>query len=286
MDVNTSIAVPGTAPGGIAIDADLSKEQDSPLTTELDVINGTADGASIPEPPPDGGLQAWSQVIAGHLIMFATWGYINSFGFFQTHYVTAFNRTPSEVSWIISVQIFLLSLISTFSGRATDAGYYRITMITGFSLQIFGIFMASFAKNYWQAFLAQGVCSGIAGGLLWCPTVSLVSTWFLRKRSIALCLIFCGNSLGGLVLPLIAQHTLPRIGFQWTVRIIGFIMLALFAISLALVRTRIPPRTTGPFLESAAFREPTYVLYVAGGFLVTWAVSIPTFYVSHSLLQE
>ena len=34
---------------------------------------------------PDGGLVAWIQVVMGHLIMFNIWGYINSFGVFQTY---------------------------------------------------------------------------------------------------------------------------------------------------------------------------------------------------------
>lgn len=33
-----------------------------------------------PPPPPDGGLQAWIQVAMGWLIIFVTWGYVNSFG--------------------------------------------------------------------------------------------------------------------------------------------------------------------------------------------------------------
>jgi hypothetical protein len=35
---------------------------------------------------------------------------------------------PSDISWIGSIQIFLLFFIGTFSGRATDAGYFRFTL--------------------------------------------------------------------------------------------------------------------------------------------------------------
>lgn len=33
-----------------------------------------------PPPPPDGGFQAWLQVAMGWVIIFVTWGYVNSFG--------------------------------------------------------------------------------------------------------------------------------------------------------------------------------------------------------------
>jgi len=38
-----------------------------------------------PGPPPDGGFDAWTQALLSHLIVFNTWGYINSFGVFQTY---------------------------------------------------------------------------------------------------------------------------------------------------------------------------------------------------------
>lgn len=37
-------------------------------------------------PPADGGLQAWTQVVMAHLVLLCTWGFINSFGFFQAYY--------------------------------------------------------------------------------------------------------------------------------------------------------------------------------------------------------
>lgn len=211
--------------------------------------------------------------------MFSTWGYLNSFGIFQAHYVSLFHQTPSNVSWIVSVQIFLLLGMSSFAGRLFDAGYFRLTIVCGFVMQIAGIFFTSVSKTYWQAFLAQGVCCGIGDGLLWCPTVSLISTWFLKKRAIAIGLTLCGSSVGGVILPVIAQQLQPKIGFAWTVRVIGFILLALFAVVMCLARTRIPPRRSGPLLELAAFRETSYTLFTIGTFLVLWAVYFSFFYV-------
>lgn len=36
-----------------------------------------------PGPPPDGGLTAWTQVVAAHLCIFQGWGFITSYGVFQ-----------------------------------------------------------------------------------------------------------------------------------------------------------------------------------------------------------
>ena len=50
---------------------------------------------------------------------------MNSFGVFQTYYVDFLGRSVSDVSWIGSIQVFLTFFIGTFTGRLTDAGYFR-----------------------------------------------------------------------------------------------------------------------------------------------------------------
>lgn len=50
---------------------------------------------------------------------------MNAFGVFQTYYVDFLGRPDSDISWIGSIQIFLTWSMGTFSGRLTDAGYFR-----------------------------------------------------------------------------------------------------------------------------------------------------------------
>lgn len=87
------------------------------------VLSRTTSKSSFnPGPPPDGGLRAWTAVATGHLVIMNTWGYINSFGVFQTYYSTELGLPPATISWIGSIQVFLLFFIGTFTGRITDAG--------------------------------------------------------------------------------------------------------------------------------------------------------------------
>ena len=208
-----------------------------------------------PGPPPDGGLKAWTQALMGHLVVFNTWGYINSFGVFQTYYVSALNETPSAISWVGSVQIFLLFAIGSVSGRATDAGYFRAAFITGSILQLVGIFMTSLSTQYWQLFLTQGICTGIGNGLLFTPALACISTYFSKNRALALAIAASGNATGGMVFPAIVETLLPKIGFPWTVRALGFLMLGITSVTLALMKTRLPPRRAGPLLELVGEEE-------------------------------
>lgn len=224
------------------------------------------------EPPPDGGTKAWLQVLAGHLCVFNVMGYASSYGLFEAYYLSPVSPFPTLTSsawaWPGSVQICFFFLLGTVSGRLFDAGYYRPTVIFGLSLQVLGAFTASVSKNYVQIFLSQGLCHGIGSGLVLCPTVGLLSTYFSKRRSLAIALAAGGSGTGGVVFPLISQQLMGKIGFVWTVRIMGFVMLANAAIILSLARTRIRGRNSGPWLELAAFKEWPYVLFICGMFSV------------------
>ena len=233
-----------------------------------------------PGPPPDGGTQAWIQVLMAHLVVISTWGFIISFGVFQIHYISKLNRSPSDISWIGSIQLFLTFLIGTVSGRALDAGYFYQVFGAGMALQMVGIFTTAEATSYWQVLLAQGVCIGIANGLQFCPTLSLLSTYFAKRKGLAIGIVASGSSVGGLIYPSIVRELLPKVGFAWTVRVLGFVTLTTNLLAMAFLRPRLPPRKSGPLIEWAALREWPFGLYCAGMFLQLWGLFFAFYYVS------
>lgn len=214
-----------------------------------------------------------------HLTVFSTWGWITSYGVFQSYYETVLDLEPSSISWLGSIQIFLLFFLGTFTGRALDAGLFRAVYISGSVLQLLGVFSMSAATNYWQLLLAQGLCTGIANGLHFCPAMALLSTYFAKRRSFAVGIGALGSCTGGIVFPLIVQQLLPKIGFPWTIRVCGFLMVFTNAVTIALYRTRLPPRKAGPIVEWSAFREPSYTLFCAGMFFNFWGLYFAFFYV-------
>jgi MFS family permease len=150
----------------------------------------------------------------------------------------------------------------------TDAGYFKQVIILGTFLQVFGIMMTSLSTQYWQLFLAQGVCVGLGNGCLFTPMVSLVSTYFSKKRSLAIGVVACGSATGGLIFPAMVQQLLPKVGFGWTIRALGFVQLACLVTCIVFAKQRLPPRRAGPIVEWAAFKELPYVLFAAGMFFV------------------
>lgn len=264
-------------------------ESEGPLTTTLSHTLSrirTKESGIDPGPPPDRGLKAWTQAVLVHLVIFNTWGYVNSFGIFQTYYTELLATSPSAISWIGSVQIFLLFFIGAFSGRATDAGFFQVSFITGSVLQLIGIFTTSFCTQYWQFFLAQGICTGIGNGLVFVPSVALVSVYFLKHRSFALGFCAAGSATGGLVFPAMAEQLLPRVGFGWTVRAMGFVMLSTMIVCAVFLHPRLPPRRSGPIVEWSAFTEKPYALFSIGMFFIFWGIYIGFYFVGSFARDE
>ncbi|KAF4455584.1 hypothetical protein F53441_2108 [Fusarium austroafricanum] len=236
-------------------------------------------------PPPDGGTKAWTQVACGWIVIFATWGYVNSFGSFQAHYTSTLPQSPFQISWIGSIQVWFTFFGSAFSGRLLDAGFWIPTFLVGSALQLIGIFMMSLSTAYWHLMITQGVITGIGGGIIFAPSLALVATYFEKRRGIAIGLVTTGNSLGGTVYPLVVRALLPKIGMPWTSRVLGFINLAGFIIVAIFMRPRLPPRQTGPIIDWTAFKDKLYLCYVGGLFFFVWSVYY-TFYYLASFGQD
>lgn len=198
-----------------------------------------------------------------------SWGWIISFGTWQSYYVSLLpDRTSFEISMIGSITVFLIFFIGTFTGRLTDAGYFRAIFLAGSIFQLIGIFCTSACTEYWQFMLAQGICIGIGNGFLFCPSLALLSTYFLQRRSIAIGIAASGSVTGGLVFPIMARQLLPKIGFPWTIRAIGFIQLGMLVVANILAKPRIKPRKSGPLVEFRAFLEMEYTFYAMAAFFV------------------
>ncbi|KAI0377978.1 MFS general substrate transporter [Hypomontagnella monticulosa] len=229
---------------------------------------------------PDGGSVAWRQVVACHFINAMACGYGAAFGIYQLYYTESLKLPAAQISWIGSVQIFLNNLACTAAGRLADAGYARETVLGGSFIALVGTFMTSLATEYWQIFLAQGVCTGVGLGLMYMPTITILSAYFKRKRSLVLSISSAGTGTGSIIFPATVQYLIPLIGFPWAVRCAGFVALFMVVIMNLLLKPRSLPRKTGSLVEWAAFKEPPYVVFAAGAFMLYWALYFGYFYVN------
>ncbi len=145
-------------------------------------------------------------------------------------------------------------------------------------LYIFGIMMTSLCNEFWQFMLAQGIVTGAGNGLVMFPAFAAVPQWFNKKRGTAMGIAVAGSSIGAIVFPIMLSNLLTKtnVGFGWSVRITGFVMLPFLAFASFAVRSRLPPRKTQFFMVEP-FKKPLWVLLVVALFFAMVGMFVPMF---------
>lgn len=255
---------------------------------------------------PDGGLKAWLTVAGGASIFFCCLGFNNSFGTFEAYYLKnqLKNESPDTIAWIGSVSAFLPFVTGLLGGPLFDrygawvrsfytrahTHFYRIIfqqhrlIITqvvrpATVLYIFAMMMLSLCKTYWQIMLVQGVLMGIAMAFLQFPAFAAASQYFKKKRAAALGVMVAGSSIGGIVMPIILSKMLNNssLGFGWSVRVVGFLIMPFMLFACVSVTPRLPPRKN-KFWLMAAYKNRNFVVFCASFFFILVGMFTPIFF--------
>ncbi|KAF1964956.1 putative MFS monocarboxylate transporter [Bimuria novae-zelandiae CBS 107.79] len=257
-----------------------------PSTTEKPPVEPPQTAGIVADQPaqtsteaPDGGLTAWSVVLAGWCAMFTSVGWNNTAGVFQTIYQTSLlpSYSPSAIGWIISLQSFLMFVSAPVTGKLFDSYGPRWIMAAGSVLQVLGVMMMSVSTRYWHFVLAQSVCTGIGGGAIFFSASNCIATWFGRHRALALGVSSAGSAVGGVVIPIMVNHIYDRVGFSWALRAVGFVFLGLLLLTNALLKSRLTHVAKKPhpmdFVEP--LQEPPFLFLTAACFFFALAVYQP-----------
>ncbi|TGO08611.1 hypothetical protein BTUL_0200g00030 [Botrytis tulipae] len=200
---------------------------------------------------PDGGFVAWVQCASSFSLFFLSWGLLSSFGSFQAYYKTDYpSWTPSQISWIGSIQAFFLFGFSIVAGPVFDHGYLTSLVWIGCFLCVLAMMLTSISSEYWHFILAQGVMFGIGSGCLFIPSIAVLPAYFDKKQALALGVAASGSAIGGVVFPIIFNQLQPKIGFGWSIRVIGFIILLAAKIPVLGMRVRTPPSAIRKIFET------------------------------------
>ncbi|KAL6815962.1 major facilitator superfamily domain-containing protein [Trichoderma sp. SZMC 28013] len=224
-----------------------SNTEGSGTGEQITLANLDVEAAPKPPPPgdfPEGGLEAWLVVLGGWCALFCTFGLINCVGVFEEYYVSdpLKEYSSSVVSWILSVLIFLMIFCGAIFGLIFDNYGPRWLLWGGAVTYIFGLMMTSLSKEYYQFFLAQAIVSAIGSSAVFNACMSSIVSWFLRRRAAAYGVMVSGSSVGGVVLPIMMNKLIIKIGFPWMMRTLGFMFMLLLGIACLTVKSRLPPR--------------------------------------------
>lgn len=187
---------------------------------------------------------------------------------------------------------FLVFFCGLQIGPVFDAKGPRLLILGGSVLTVFCMMLLGQCTAYWHFIVVFSIIGGVGSSLLFTPAVAAISHYFNRRRSTATGLATTGGAIGGIIFPLSLQSLLPKLGFAWSTRIIGFIFLVLAIIANLLVRSRLPPKKTGlsssvlPDLRIFLDGTGAFALVTAGTWLMELGLFVPISYLTSYCLAN
>ncbi|KAK9786728.1 putative Major facilitator superfamily (MFS) profile domain-containing protein [Seiridium cardinale] len=231
-------------------------------------------------PAPDGGLTAWLVAAGGATVFFCCLGFTNAFGAFEEYYLThQLSVCRRHGGWADVRSLWGQGEWFPKTESHFVADTYQVIRPAALAY-VFAVMMLSLCKTYWQVMLVQGVLMGVVMGFLQIPVFASISHWFDRKRAAAFGIVVSGSSIGGVVIPIAISKMLngTSLGYGWTVRIIGFLVMPLLAFSCITVKARLPPRVTRIWIPEI-FKDNKYLLLVGAMFFMFMGMFTPLFYI-------
>ncbi|KIN01011.1 hypothetical protein OIDMADRAFT_122536 [Oidiodendron maius Zn] len=266
------------------------KETEGNIFPELETVaEADLEKAAAPPQPvagginpadfPDGGLEANLALLGGWCCLFCSFGWINCIGVFQDYYqqIPLREYSSSAVSWIPSMEVFMMFLGGPIFGKVFDSYGPRYLLIFGAFFHVFGLMMTSLSTQYYQFFLAQGVCSAIGASAIFYSGMGSISTWFFKRRATAFGIMASGSSLGGVIFPIMVSKLIPKIGFPWTMRAAAFMILGMLIISNLTVKSRLTPKPKRVDIMDfiRPLRDPAFTLICVAGFMFFFGTFLP-----------
>ncbi|UKZ77895.1 hypothetical protein TrVFT333_005623 [Trichoderma virens FT-333] len=248
---------------------------------------------------PDGGFRAWLVVVGGFLDFAIAFGLVNSFGTFQARYESEWTwLSTSTITWIGSIQLFILFLGGAVVGPIFDKYGSRALMFSGTAVCLLSFICSSFAIHFYQYLLAQGILLGIGNALLFYPATGAISEWFNHKRGLALGIALSGSSVGGIFWPIIINKLFSVVDAPWVHRIIALISVPILLAACFLVTerkdaaghdtegNRVKPSESSSIRKAVAewrfFTLCLSLFFIYGGMLIPFYY-IPLFAIEHGV---
>lgn len=133
-------------------------------------------------------------------------------------------KAESFIAFGATLTFFLAGIASPFAGWLIQKFPIRLLMIVGCFLLGGGLLLHSQTTSPELVYLARilmGFSLGFVGVL---ANVVLVSNWFVRRRGLALGILLTGTSLGGFIIPQIANPLIQNYGWRTAMIFVSLII--------------------------------------------------------------
>ncbi|GEM10748.1 MFS monocarboxylate transporter [Rhodotorula toruloides] len=192
-------------------------------------------------PPVDGGRHAWQFVVASFMLeCFGTSSL--EFACFETPELDDRHNSQCCFYTIGTTQLglmYCLPIVGVVIFRRYG-DWVQTILWSSVAVSCGSMLLSSWATQLWQLVVLQGFLCGIANTFIFAPVFCYISEWWVARRGLAWGLIVSGNGFGGFTLPWLINAVLQARGFAWMCRVWAIFTAVVFAMSILLLKPRIP----------------------------------------------
>jgi MFS family permease len=183
-----------------------------------------------------GSFYGYILVVTVSLIMLVAFGLYGAFGVFFKPLLTDFGWTRAMTAGAYSISAILSGTLGIVMGGLTDRLGPRI-VITFCGLFVgLGYLLMSQISAIWQLYLLYGVLIGSGMGGMWVPPLSIVTKWFVKRRSLMTGIALGGSGLGGLIGPPVISRLISTYDWRESCIILGSICLLVIIVAAQFLR--------------------------------------------------
>jgi len=226
----------------------------------------------------------WWIVVGGFVLCFFGIGMgINTVGIFIEEVVSTLNFTRGGFSLFFTIAAITMMIGAIIVGKLMEKIDVRVIMGVGTSLFAFGFALYSQCETLKEFYLTSVLLGLGSAGTHIIPVTTMINNWFVKKRGLAMGIVFAGTGIGGLVLnpfmTWIITNNFLNMKYGWqSAFIIGGVSAAVFCIPIAVFVMKKSPGELGLMpdgVEAGGVTDETALK----GFSLGETVKTPVFWI-------
>ena len=226
---------------------------------------------------------AFVTLIAACLVVIISLGIRQTFGLFFFDFEVDLGCTQTDFGFAMGIQLLFWGLLGPIFGIITDKYGGKIAVFSGFLFYIAGVYFLNYGPNTGSWFTFDiGILIGIGlGATAISIPVSIVAKHFpLNTRTIATGIVTSAGSFGYFVSPMYTRYTLMEYGWNTTLVIFLFMLIAGLLISLFLstptqeIRHENYNKQTAMEAMKEAFTNKSFNYLTLGFFVCGWHIAL------------
>lgn len=175
---------------------------------------------------PDGGW-GWWVVFGSFMCHFIIGGLERSSGLLYLYFLERYKQTAAATAWATAIPAGIRLLLGPICSFLCNKFSSRTVVITGSLIFTVTFIITAYSPSLYANFAVFGFIGGFGRSLSYAPAVTMVGTYFNKRRGIAIGIATSGVGFGSFAMPAIIELVFHFYAFTG-----GFYILAGFAVNL------------------------------------------------------